>query len=164
MNSISKKIVLVGHFGVGKSSLIRRFVLNAFSDDYKVTIGVQILKKEIQIKEQNLTLIIWDIEGKEDLKTLRQSYLLGTAGFIYVIDPTRDTTYTNLSVELNFISENYPKADVVSVANKSDLIDKLEFDKTLAEKNLKVDFYTSAKTGKNVERIFEHLGINLLKQ
>ena len=93
MNSISKKIVLVGHFGVGKSSLIRKFVLDTFSDDYKVTIGVQILKKEIKIKETNLSFIIWDIEGKEELQSLRPSYLLGTSAFIYVIDPTRATTY-----------------------------------------------------------------------
>ena len=43
----SKKIVLVGHFGVGKTSIIRRFVSDVFSNDYKVTIGVHIFKKEI---------------------------------------------------------------------------------------------------------------------
>ena len=69
----SKKVVLVGHFGVGKSSLVRRFVQNTFSDNYIVTIGVHILKKEIRIEEQNLTLIIWDIEGKDDIKKVRPS-------------------------------------------------------------------------------------------
>ena len=53
----SKKVVLVGHFGVGKSSLVRRFVQNTFSDSYIVTIGVHILKKEIRIDEMNLEKI-----------------------------------------------------------------------------------------------------------
>jgi small GTP-binding protein len=57
----SRKVVLVGHFGVGKSSLVRRFVQNTFSDNYIVTIGVHILKKEIKINDLDLTLIIWDL-------------------------------------------------------------------------------------------------------
>ena len=64
----TKKIVLVGHFGVGKSSLIRRFVKNSFSEDYLVTIGVHILKKEIDINNQQVNLIIWDVEGKENIE------------------------------------------------------------------------------------------------
>jgi small GTP-binding protein len=83
-----KKIVLVGHFGVGKSSLIRRFVKNEFSDDYMVTIGVHILKKEVTLEKENYTLVLWDIEGKESIKDVRETYLLGTSGFIYVFNPT----------------------------------------------------------------------------
>ena len=164
MNSISKKIVLVGHFGVGKSSLIRKFVLDTFSDDYKVTIGVQILKKEIKIKETNLSFIIWDIEGKEELQSLRPSYLLGTSAFIYVIDPTRATTYANLKLELDYLQKNFPATTAVTVASKSDLINITEFKKELLELDLNVNYFSSAKTGQNVEKIFENLGLNLLNQ
>ena len=160
--SDSKKIVLVGHFGVGKSSLIRRFVMNAFSDDYKVTIGVQILKKEITIEGKNLTFIIWDIEGKEALEQIRPSYLLGTSGFIYVVDPTRETTYENLNSEIDYLKSNFKNAAILSVANKSDLIDIKTFEDKLKQNNLSINFYSSAKTGENVELIFEQLGINLL--
>lgn len=160
--SDSKKIVLVGHFGVGKSSLIRRFVMNAFSDDYKVTIGVQILKKEITIEGKNLTFIIWDIEGKEALEQIRPSYLLGTSGFIYVVDPTRETTYVNLNSEIDYLKANFKDAAILSVANKSDLIDIKNFEDKLKQNNLSINFYSSAKTGENVELIFEQLGINLL--
>ncbi|AWG21116.1 GTP-binding protein [Flavobacterium faecale] len=160
--SISKKIVLVGHFGVGKSSLIRRFVQNAFSEDYIVTIGVQIHKKEIVVNNTNLTFIIWDVEGKDDLEKIRQSYLLGTSGFIYVIDPTRDSTYINLEREIDFIHQNFPTSSVVKVASKADLIDEEVFIKELSANNLAVDFLSSAKTGKNVQEIFEKLGLNLI--
>jgi small GTP-binding protein len=160
--NISKKIVLVGHFGVGKSSLIRRFVQDAFSEDYKVTIGVQIHKKEIVLNDKNLTFIIWDIEGKDDLDKIRKSYLLGTSGFIYVIDPTRNSTYINFNNEIDYIHKNFPTAFLITVASKSDLIEEKEFIQELAINNLVVDIFSSAKTGMNVQRIFEQLGLNFI--
>jgi small GTP-binding protein len=161
--NISKKIVLVGHFGVGKSSLIRRFVQNAFSEEYKVTIGVQIHKKEIAINEKKITFIIWDIEGKDDLDKIRKSYLLGTSGFIYVIDPTRNSTYVNFSKEIEYIKLNFPTASLITVASKSDLIDKKDFTNELSLTHLSVDFFSSAKTGENIQKIFEKLGQNFME-
>jgi small GTP-binding protein len=155
--SSAKKIVLVGHFGVGKSSLIRRFVQNSFSDDYLVTIGVHVLKKVVQLENQETTLVIWDIEGKDDVQKVRPSYLLGTQGFIYVIDPTRPQTYERLQEELEFIKKNYPKSPVVTVANKIDLIDLEAFKKILLEKKVTIDYFASAKNGLEVETIFENL-------
>ena len=160
MNS-TKKIVLVGHFNVGKSSMIRRFVQNIFSDDYLVTIGVHILKKTITINDQEMTLVIWDIEGKEAVNTVRDSYLLGTSGFIYVIDPTRINTYQNLADELKFLKKKYPKTPIITVCNKSDLVDIDVFKKTLLNLNLEFDFSTSAKTGQNVENIFHDLALKM---
>jgi len=162
MNS-SKKIVLVGHFGVGKSSLMRRFVQNTFSDNYIVTIGVHILKKEIKIEELNLTLVIWDIEGKDDIQKVRSSYLLGTSGFIYVIDPTRSQTYERFNDEIDFLKINYPTSKIVSVANKSDLIDIEEFNNTLIQENISIDFFVSAKEGIEVENLFQSIGLKMVK-
>lgn len=155
--SASKKVVLVGHYGVGKSSLIRRFVQNVFSDNYQVTIGVHILKKTVTYKGEDITLVLWDIEGKENINQTRASYLLGTSGFIFVVDPTRDTTYQNLKEELIFLEKNYPKVPVIKLVNKSDLVDVEEFKKVLAIQNLEMDFFSSAKTGENVENVFMQL-------
>ncbi|MEN9599987.1 MAG: hypothetical protein RL596_2308 [Bacteroidota bacterium] len=160
--SVSKKIVLVGHYGVGKSSLIRRFVQNIFSDSYQVTIGVHILKKTVSFKGEEITLVLWDIEGKENINQTRASYLLGTSGFIFVVDPTRDTTYQNLKEELNFLDRNYPKTPVIKLVNKSDLIDVEEFKKVLAIQQLEMDFFSSAKTGDNVENVFMQLVTKML--
>lgn len=162
--SNSKKVVLIGHFGVGKSSLIRRFVQNEFSDDYLVTIGVHILKKNVVVNNEETTIIIWDIEGKEDIQKVRSSYLLGSSGFIYVIDPTRIHTYQNLNEELKFIAKNYSKTPVITVANKSDLIDIDDFKNEISEKNLKIDYFSSAKNGDNVEEIFKVLTQEMLKK
>lgn len=155
----SKKVVLVGHFGVGKTSIIRRFVEDIFTDDYKVTIGVHIFKKEILVNQQKLTFVIWDLEGKEDIEKIRKSHLLGTSGFMYVIDPTRYTTYLNIENEVKYLKANYPKAQLLTIANKVDLINKEEY---LKEINFSIDFFTSAKTNENVEAIFNKLGVNFL--
>lgn len=161
MNS-SKKVVLVGHFGVGKSSLMRRYVQDTFSDSYIVTIGVHILKKEIKIDDLELTLIIWDIEGKDDIQKVRSSYLLGTSGFIYVIDPTRPQTFERFNEEKAFLKQNFPTAQVVSVANKTDLIDIEEFKITLEQKEINIDYFASAKMGIEVENVFQNLGMKMI--
>lgn len=162
--SNTKKIVIVGHFNVGKSSMIRRFVQNIFSDDYLVTIGVHILKKTITVGTENVVLVIWDIEGKEDIQNVRASYLLGTSGFIYVFDPTRIHTYQNLAEEQKFLKKNYPKTPVITVANKSDLIDISEFQRKIEIENMHVDYFASAKTGDNVETIFEKIALEMFRK
>lgn len=162
--SNTKKIVIVGHFNVGKSSMIRRFVQNIFSDDYLVTIGVHILKKTITVGTENVVLVIWDIEGKEDIQNVRASYLLGTSGFIYVFDPTRIHTYQNLAEEQKFLKKNYPKTPVITVANKSDLIDISEFQHKIEIENMHVDYFASAKTGDNVETIFEKIALEMFRK
>ncbi len=155
----SKKVVLVGHFGVGKTSIIRRFVDNIFTDDYKVTIGVHIFKKEIEVKGEKLTFVIWDLEGKDDVEKVRKSHLIGTSGFMYVIDPTRNTTYINIENEVGYLKSNYPTAQLLTIANKVDLIEKEDF---INKINFPIDFFTSAKTDENVEAIFNQLGLNFL--
>ena len=155
----SKKIVLIGHFGVGKSSITRRFVNNVFTDDYKVTIGVNILKKELEINDAKFTFVIWDLEGKDDIEKTRKSHLLGTSGFIYVIDPTRTSTYINIKHELAFLKSNFPKTHLLTVANKSDLIEIEEFQKGI---DFSIDYFTSAKTSENVDLIFNQLGLIFL--
>ncbi|NER18031.1 Rab family GTPase [Spongiivirga citrea] len=160
--SISKKIVLLGHFGVGKSSLIRRFVENTFSDDYKVTIGVHILKKSVQIDGTDLSMIIWDIEGNEKVQKTRNSYLMGTAGYIYVFDASRPSTYESINEDLTYLKGLLPNVPMHLVGNKVDLIDLPELKKILTKKNIDCKYFASAKTGDNVETIFESLGKQLI--
>ena len=159
----SRKIVLVGHFGVGKTSLMRRFIDNAFSEDYKVTLGVQIKKKVVQLPNgDEVSLIIWDLEGNTTVRKTRSSYLLGTNGFIYTFDATRIETFSNLNEEISYLRENYPGASIKIIGNKIDLINKESLSDVLRSQNLKFDFLTSAKTGKNVDRMFNELAHELM--
>lgn len=161
--TVSKKIVLIGHFGVGKTSLIRRFVKNTFSEDYKVTIGVHISKKTVITPDnKSISFIIWDLEGQDDIKKTRPSYLLGTSGFIYVFDLSRPTTFENLNSELNFLKENYPNIPVKVVGNKMDLVNRAhlqQYDETFSHL---VDVFVSAKTGSKVESLFNKFGLELV--
>ena len=162
---ISKKIVLIGHFGVGKSSLIRRFVQDTFSEDYKVTIGVHVLKKEITLPKTNddITLVIWDLEGNDDISNTRPSYLLGTNGFLYVFDMTRPATYEQLESDLDYIKDRYPKTPIKVIGNKKDLVTNEFIKQNKDVFGRFVDFYTSAKSGKNVEDVFTKLAEALTK-
>lgn len=159
----SQKIVLIGHFGVGKTSLIRRFVENTFSEDYKVTIGVHISKKSIDVSEEDsISFIIWDLEGQDDIKKTRSSYLLGTNAFIYVFDLSRPVTFENLGSEIQFLEENHPNIPVKVVGNKMDLVNKEYLTQYNDVFKSLVDFFASAKTGSRVESLFSKLAKELI--
>ena len=162
MNS-SKKIVILGYFGVGKTSLLIRFVDNQFSEDYIVTIGVQVKKKEIKLKNgSTLSFIIWDLEGNKSVEEIRESYLLGASSFIYVFDITRKETYQNINNEINYLKDKYPEVKIKIIGNKKDL---LKDDITEREwKYLKIpyDILTSAKTGENIELFFNSLAVDII--
>lgn len=161
---ISKKIVLLGHFGVGKSSLIRRFVENTFSENYRVTIGVHIFKKEVHIPSgEDVSLVIWDLEGNDDINQTRPSYLIGTSGFIYVFDLSRPVTYSTLNPDLNYIKSNFPKTPLKVVGNKADLVTKDFIKQNNDIFKPFVDYYTSAKTGSKVEDLFTRLATELIE-
>jgi len=160
----SKKVVLIGHFGVGKSSLIRRFVKNTFSDDYKVTIGVHIFKKKVVIPENNneVSLILWDLEGNDDIRDTRASYLLGTNAYIYVFDVSRPETYKTINGDIEYLKEHCGSAPIKVVGNKDDLLTKEQIKDLNRKIKPLVDFFTSAKTGNKVDELFSKLAIELI--
>lgn len=157
-----KKIVLLGQFGVGKTSLVRRFMNNEFLQDYKTTLGVQIKKKELTLPSGNsLSMIIWDLEGFSSVSKTRSSYLLGSNGFIYVFDVTRPVTYSSLDEEINFIVKKYPNVVLKVIGNKSDEKDPTTIIKYLESKNINIHSYVSAKTGEGVKELFNDIALNI---
>jgi len=160
--SFSKKIVLLGHFSVGKTSLLRRFIDDQFSEEYIVTIGVQVKKKVVTVKHKekqdiSVSFIIWDIEGNKSVKSTRKSYLLGTHGFIYVFDVNNDLTYKNTLEEIDYLKSTYPNVLVKVVGNKIDLVNAKNIENELALLKIPVDILTSAKTGENIDFLFKKL-------
>lgn len=157
----SKKIVILGHFGVGKSSIIRKFVDNVFSTNYKVTIGVHIFKKKVQLSNgKSISLIIWDLEGTDNMELINKAYLLGTHSFIYVYDVTRPLTYNTISDDLEFLKTTFSSSLIKIVGNKVDLLTNSE--KKSHQILFKVKTYlSSAKTGENIELLFQDIAQEL---
>ena len=149
-----KKIVLLGHFGVGKTSLVRRYIDSAFSEDYLVTVGVHVKKKDVVVNDEPVTLIIWDIECNNSIEKARSSYLLGSQGFIYVFDVSRQETYEDINSEMNFLAKNHENIPVCLVGNKSDLFTEDFTKEFFKDKEFENCYFTSAKTGENVEDMF----------
>jgi small GTP-binding protein len=158
MKILQKKICVLGDFGVGKTSLVGRFVKNEFSEKYLTTVGVKMDTKLIPINDAlKIKLIIWDIAGENAFKKISQTYLRGAAGFILVIDGTRITTLeAALDMKQN-IMQLLGDIPFVALINKVDLKNQWEIDDehiaclNAVKKQL---FFTSAKTGEQVEEAF----------
>ncbi|MGB7441339.1 MAG: Rab family GTPase [Coleofasciculaceae cyanobacterium] len=173
MSILSKKICLVGDFGVGKTSLIRRFVERQFSDQYLSTVGVKISRKTIDLPGETpqetvkLQLMIWDLEGHTKFKSIAPSYLQGASGVIIVADVTRLETVQRVPEHIDLFLSVNPKGSVVIAAfNKSDLLAQEEIagmkDIERIEQVL-ATYQTSAKTGLNVDEIFYKLAYSIVK-
>lgn len=158
---IVKKVVLTGYFGVGKSSLVKQFVYQKFSDQYLTTIGVKIDKKEITFGEVKIKLMLWDIAGESTALKIPKNYLAGAHGVLYVLDLTRKETYENIQNDLFEITKGMNGIPVKVLANKSDLVD-VEFVGELEEEVSIPLKATSAKTGENVEEAFMELAKEMM--
>lgn len=162
---IQKKICMLGSFAVGKTSLVRRFVENMFSDKYLTTIGVKIEKKVITLESDKLVLIIWDISGENGFYHIQTSYLRGMSGYLLVVDKTRMTTLTTAVDIRKKVQQNFPDAPGLLLMNKVDLTGQWDIDDATVSKLQEEGFdllLTSAKTGQNVEEAFTRLATKLL--
>lgn len=153
---IVKKVVLVGHFGVGKTSLVKRYVHESFSEAYLTTIGVKIDKKVVEINDQKVKLMLWDIAGESAAIKIPKKYLSGANGVIYVFDLTRKETYENIQRDLFEVNKCIKDNHCVVLANKSDLVAKEQIQEVRTTTGIEF-LPTSAKTGDNVENAFVQL-------
>lgn len=157
MQNISKKVILVGNFGVGKTSLTRQFVYQKFADEYLTTLGVKIDKKIMSLGEEQVNLIIWDIAGEVSQTKVPKSYYLGANGIIYVFDLTRPSTFKHIAEDLEYIQQLLPNVPYILAGNKKDLLTEEELKNTINELPLPCEYFTSARTGESVERMFQDL-------
>ena len=120
------KVVLLGQGGVGKTSLVRRYVKNTFSSDYKQTIGSNFLLKTLQLNKTTRMLIqIWDLSGQDSFRTVRAQYYLYSRGAILVFDLTRPDTLYKLDNWYMDLLQRTGKIPLILVGNKSDLEDEI---------------------------------------
>lgn len=175
MSTISQKVCLIGSFGVGKTSLVRRFVERQFSDKYLSTVGVKISCKSVELPRidsqitQEVKVLIWDIEGSTKFKAIAPSYFQGAKGAVIVGDLTRQETLDSLSDSIDSFLAVNPKSHIVIALNKADLIEA-EYLESLhkfyqfSDRKCVISTYlTSAKSGDNVDEIFKILTRSLIE-
>ena len=154
---IQKKICMVGVFGTGKTCLVQQYVQGIFSVKYLSTVGVKIDRKQVRIGDQDVTLMLWDLEGRDGTRDISQSYVRGAHGIIYVADGTRPETAQQLQDIKRIVTDAVGEVPSVVALNKSDLKDEWKLsaaDEQAAGGAGMHRLRTSAKTGEGVEAAF----------
>ncbi|MFX0170144.1 MAG: Rab family GTPase [Candidatus Hodarchaeota archaeon] len=163
------KIIVCGDWAVGKTSLIKRYSTNTFTNDYLTTIAVNIVTKEAVIDGFFVELMMWDTGGQERFSHLRKRYYKGAQGVIYAFDVTRPETFRAIEKrwipEVTEVIEDY----IPTIwATKVDLVDQRVVSTTsgdrLARRLNAYFFETSSLTGKNVEKAFTSLSRQVLSK
>ncbi len=154
---IQKKICMLGAYGVGKTSLIRRYVESIFDEKYLITVGVRIEKKRVDLDDLHVELLLWDIAGVEDRYSVPSRYVRGASGYILVIDGTRAQTVEVALDLIDQIGEDVGKLPFVLALNKSDLVEQWEVSEPMLEPFERLQcpvLRSSARTGEGVEEAF----------
>ncbi|CAL1298861.1 unnamed protein product [Larinioides sclopetarius] len=160
------KIVTLGDSNVGKSALLLRFVKNTFRENMPITL-VDILQTQMNIENKTVDLFLWDTGGQERFKSLISNYFRLADGALLVYDVTKISTFAELPGWLSLLRSVNDKAALVIVGNKIDEVELKDVSISAVKEFAswhKLDFVeTSAKTGENVEQIFQLLVKKILR-
>jgi small GTP-binding protein len=164
---IQKKICMVGAFGVGKTSLVARYVHSIFSEKYQTTVGVKIDKKQLVVDGQDVMLMLWDLAGEDALTQIKPAHLKGASGYLLVVDGTRRNT---LETAVNLQQRAQEAAGEVAflvILNKADVKDTWQVTdgdlQPLRDRGWTL-LEASAKNGERVEEMFHELARRMLRK
>jgi small GTP-binding protein len=162
------KLILIGNSGVGKSSIIQRYMKNTFEESYKCTIGVDFLMKTLNLNGKTVKLQLWDTAGQEKYKSMVASYYRGANVALVVFDITNHASFDSLPVWIENYYKNGPEEkNIILIGNKKDMEESRQVTKQEAEifseTNNMMYFETSAKEGDNIEYIFTYAAEKLLE-
>ena len=162
---LQKKICMIGAYGVGKTSMVRRYVQSIFDERYQTTVGVKIDKKQVTVQGQDLTLVIWDMAGEDGLVPMRLSQVRGAAGYLLVADGCREETLA-VAVDLHErITDTVGDLPFLLALNKHDLQQEWRIREAAIHEIERLGWRvmrTSAKSGSGVEELFQTLALRLL--
>ncbi len=156
------KIIIIGDLASGKTNILSKYLTNTFEPNSTPTIGVEMKVKDFKIKEDLVKAQFWDTAGQEKYDSLTTSYYKGAKGALIVYDITQKSSFDKIESLLKKLRDNSNKnVSVILVGNKCDLEDNREVLKEDGEelaKKLKIKFMeVSAKTGENLDKLFQNL-------
>jgi len=164
-------IITLGDSGVGKTSIINRYINGIFNDNNSSTVGINFSFKELFInKTQKIKLKLIDTCGQEKYRSLSKSYFKNTNGVLFVFSLNDKDSFDNIKEWMEYFNKECTIKDAhkVLVGNKSDLKMDEDLDQNLikqfAEENKIQYFETSAKDNKNINKLFEEMGKMLYKK
>jgi small GTP-binding protein len=160
MQHYTFKLLLFGDGGVGKTTLVERYVKGTFKADTRITVGVQFLVKRLMVNGNSVDLQIWDFGGEERFRFLLPAYCIGARGGVFMYDIASPGSLLHLGDWMQVVRERTTNFPVLVVGTKSDLDSqrrvKIEEAIAVAGKfNLPDVIETSSKNGQNVNLIFE---------
>ena len=164
---VKAKVCLVGDVAVGKTSLVKRYVLDTFGDRYVATVGTKVLKKTVPVdwkgRPAMMDLLVWDIMGEKGFPgLLRDAYFEGAHGIMAVCDLTRKETFYDLDNWVQMARKQVGDVPAVFLGNKADLTDERgvvgpDELRRMGTLHRAPTFLTSAKTGTGVNEAFQAL-------
>jgi len=165
---------IFGDGGVGKTTLINRYLTGQYSEEYSMTIGVDFYTKNIEIEGISVNLQIWDFAGEHQFKSLLPNYVIGASGGIFMYDISRFPSLSNLDEWLKILNKAPGDIDyfpILLVGGKKDLelegkrVIESDYARTHGFKKHMFDFIEcSSKTGENVENIFIILARKMMER
>ncbi|CDO93450.1 unnamed protein product [Kluyveromyces dobzhanskii CBS 2104] len=170
------KVIILGDSGVGKTSLMHRYVNDKYSQQYKATIGADFLTKEVVVNDDKVaTMQVWDTAGQERFQSLGVAFYRGADCCVLVYDVTNAKSFDNVKswrdeflVHANVASpETFP---FVILANKVDVEESKKVVSSRSAQELAKSlgnvplFFTSAKDSINVQDAFEEIARSALQQ
>ncbi|MHA2061224.1 MAG: Rab family GTPase, partial [Candidatus Sifarchaeia archaeon] len=155
------KVVVAGDGGVGKTSLLNRYVSDTFLTAMKMTIGTDFFSKSMERDNSVVKLQLWDFGGEKRFRFLLPGYCKGARGVLLAFDLNDFTTLMNLDEWIQIIKENTTDPKIILVGTKVDIaggVIEEEFIREFCEKhNIHKFIPTSSKTGENVDFVFLEL-------
>ena len=161
-----KKICMLGSYGVGKTSLVARFISSMFADKYQTTVGVKIDKKIITIGGEEVTLMLWDMAGEEDNAPVKLNQVKDASGYLLVVDGTRARTLDVARSIQQRVETEIGVRPFLMLVNKVDLRETWEIPDSAWEELTAAGWTileTSAKSGQHVEEAFLSLTSRMLQ-
>ena len=157
------KILLLGDSSVGKTCFLMRYTDNTFQDIHMSTIGLDYKLKNVQLENGKMVKIqVWDTAGQDRFRSITKNYYKGAHGIILIYDVTEQKSFDNVKNWMAQIKEEVSeRVSIVLVGNKIDDEDNRKISTEQGEsmaKDYEIMFFEcSAKTGQNIDEIFNNL-------